>query len=180
MSYLIDIEDAMIAKILGAKQPAPKSAVNVFNVADVYRGEKDEKFLAVIRESAPCAFLFLDRSFTKAREFFNADASGHEILEGTTEDNEMLVWSVLVGAKSLRATKELSHGGPGVYGAYELIDILRGPGATPGQIRGWAPLAQAEGQPYAEPFVFIGLELLGQTTTAAVYELQFRTRVQLT
>jgi hypothetical protein len=28
--------------------------------------------------------------------------------------------------------------------------------------------------------VFIGLELLGQTTTAAVYELQFRTRVQLT
>jgi hypothetical protein len=41
------------------------------------------------------------------------------------------------------------------------------------QLRGWAPAS------YAEKFILVGWELLGQTTTAAVYELQLRTRVQL-
>jgi hypothetical protein len=77
----------------------------------------------------------------------------------------------------LRATRELSQGGPGVIGAYDMIDLVVGPTGSPpvtaGQLRGWSPITQAE------PFIFVGLELLGQTTTEAVYEVQMRTRVQL-
>jgi hypothetical protein len=65
-----------------------------------------------------------------------------------------------------------------VVGAYDMVNVLVGPpgspSTTPGQIRGFKPTT------VAEPFVLVGFELLGQTTTEAVYELQFRTRVQLT
>ena len=71
----------------------------------------------------------------------------------------------------------IAHRVPGVIGAYDMINLIVGPTASPPatavQLRGWSPSAQAE------PFIFVGLELLGQTTTETVYEVQMRTRVQL-
>ena len=97
--------------------------------------------------------------------------------QGTLRNELNCIWSVFLCARSLRATKELSHGGPGVIGAYDMINLVVGPTGSPptttGQLRSWSPIAQAE------PFIFVGLELLGQTTTETVYEVQMKTRVQL-
>ena len=99
------------------------------------------------------------------------------VTQGTLRNELTCVWSLFLCARSLRATKELSHGGPGVIGAYDMINLVVGPSGSPpitaGQLRGWSPIA------HAEPFIFVGLELLGQTTTETVYEVQLRTRVQL-
>lgn len=172
---LVDIEDACIAKISAAKRA--DGTTPFFNRVDVFRGEKEEVFMAIARETAPSCWLRLDRAINKPKEFETATAIGLPMTAGTTENRVTYVWSFFVCARSLRATKELSHGGPGVIGAYDMINVLvgppRSPAATAGQLRGWAPIANAE------PFIFVGLELLGQTTTEAVYELQFRTRLQL-
>ncbi len=192
-NYLIDIEAAAIAKILSAKRPLPpppdplpKDYVapvprTVVNKADVFRGEKDEVFFAIVREVAPAVWLRLDRALNTAKEFEQPNALGQIITTGTTQNRVTLVWEFFICAQSLRATKELTHGGPGVIGIYDLLLALTGapkgmtnpPTPSPMQLTGWKPVS------YAEPFVFVGWELLGQTTTAAVYELQLRTRVQL-
>ena len=175
-NYLIDIEDSVIAKINSARRP-DDGARAFFNRVDIFRGEKAEVFLAVARETAPSAWLRLDRILNKPEEFRAARRFGQPVTEGTLRSEISCVWSLFLCARSLRATKELSHGGPGVIGAYDMINLVVGssgsPSSTPGQLRGWPPIAQAE------PFVFVGLELLGQTTTETVYEAQFRTRVQL-
>jgi len=175
-NYLIDIEDAIIAKITSATRPDDNTR-NFFNRVDVFRGEKAEVFLAVARETAPSVWLRLDRILNKPEEFRGARRLGQPVTEGTLRNEISCVWSVFLCARSLRATKELSHGGPGVIGAYDMINLVVGPSgsppATPGQLRGWSPIANAE------PFTFVGLELLGQTTTETVYESQFRTRIQL-
>ena len=175
-NYLIDIEDAIIAKVNSAKR-ADDLTRNFFNRVDIFRGEKAEVFVAVARETAPSAWLRLDRILNKPEEFRSARGLGQFVTQGTLRNEIACVWSLFLCARSLRATRELSHGGPGVIGAYDMINLVVGPtgspAATPGQLRGWSPIAQAE------PFVFIGLELLGQTTTETVYEVQLRTRVQL-
>jgi len=175
-NYLIDIEDAVIAKINSATRPDDNTR-NFFNRVDVFRGEKAEVFLAVARETAPSAWLRLDRILNKPEEFRGTRRLGQPVTEGTLRNEISCVWSVFLCARSLRATKELSHGGPGVIGAYDMINLVVGPSgsspATPGQLRGWSPISNAE------PFTFVGLELLGQTTTETVYESQFRTRIQL-
>lgn len=175
-NYLIDIEDAAIAKINSAKRPDDETRA-FFNRVDIFRGEKAEVFLAIARETAPSAWLRLDRILNKPEEFRGARGLGQPVTQATLRNEITCVWSLFLCARSLRATKELSHGGPGVIGAYDMITLLVGargsPPETAGQIRGWPPIAQAE------PFVFVGLELLGQTTTETVYEAQFRTRVQL-
>jgi len=175
-NYLIDIEDATIAKLLSARRPDDNTR-NFFNRADVFRGEKAEVFLAVARETAPSAWLRLDRLINKPEEFRSARGLGQPVTQGALRNEIACVWSLFLCARSLRATKELSHGGPGVIGAYDMINLVVGPASSPaataGQLRGWSPIANAE------PFIFVGLELLGQTTTETVYEAQFRTRVQL-
>ena len=179
-NYLIDIEDATIARILLAKRP-DDAAKALINKCDVFRGEKDEVFFAIVREVAPAVWLRLDRAINVAKEFEQAMSLGQPMTTGTTQNRETLVWSFFICAQSLRSTKELSHGGPGVIGAYELLEALigspRGATGTPttsaGKLVGWQPAT------YAEPYILVGWELLGQTTTAAVYELQLRTRVQL-
>jgi hypothetical protein len=175
-NYLVDIEDAVITKVNSAKRPDDNTR-NFFNRVDIFRGEKAEVFLAIARETAPSAWLRLDRILNKPEEFRGARAFGRSVTHGTLRNEIVCVWSVFLCARSLRATKELSHGGPGVIGAYDMINLVVGsagsPPTTPGQLRGWSPTANAE------PFIFVGLELLGQTTTETVYESQFRTRVQL-
>lgn len=175
-NYLIDIEDATITKLLSARR-SDDNTRNFFNRVDIFRGEKAEVFLAVARETAPSAWLRLDRIVNKPEEFRGARGLGQLVTHGTLRNEIACVWSLFLCARSLRATKELSHGGPGVIGVYDMIDLLVGargsPPETAGQIRGWSPIANAE------PFIFVGLELLGQTTTETVYEIQFRTRVQL-
>jgi hypothetical protein len=175
-NYLIDIEDSVISKINAARRPDDNTR-NFFNRVDVFRGEKAEVFLAVARETAPSAWLRLDRILNKPEEFRAARRFGQPVTQGTLRSEISCVWSLFLCARSLRATKELSHGGPGVIGAYDMINLVVGgassPPATAGQLRGWSPIANAE------PFIFVGLELLGQTTTETVYESQFRTRVQL-
>ena len=175
-NYLIDIEDAVISKVNAARRPDDNTR-SFFNRVDVFRGEKAEVFLAVARETAPSAWLRLDRILNKPEEFRAARRFGQPGTEGTLRSEISCVWSLFLCARSLRATKELSHGGPGVIGAYDMINLVVGPSGspptTPGQLRGWSPIANAE------PFIFVGLELLGQTTTETVYESQFRTRVQL-
>lgn len=176
-NYLIDIEDAVIAKVNAAKRPGDP-AQNFFNRVDVFRGEKSEVFLGIARETAPSAWLRLDRMLNKPEEFRQVSPLGQASTVGTLRDEVMCVWSIFLCARSLRSTKELSHGGPGVIGAYDMINLIVGPQGSPpatlGQVRGFVPISTAE------PFIFVGLELLGQTTTETVYESQFRTRVQLT
>jgi len=175
-NYLIDIEDAAIARLRSATRPDDLARA-FFNRVDVFRGEKAVVFLAVARETAPSAWLRLDRILNKPEEFRGARSLGQPFTQGTLRNELNCVWSVFLCARSLRATKELSHGGPGVIGAYDMINLVVGPAGSPpataGQLRGWPPIAPAE------PFVFVGLELLGQTTTETVYEIQLRTRVQL-
>ncbi len=175
-NYLIDIEDAMIAKISSATRPDDNTRP-FFNRVDVFRGEKAEVFLAVARETAPSAWLRLDRMLNKPEEFRGARSLGQPVTQGALRNELNCVWSLFLCARSLRATRELSHGGPGVIGAYDMINLVVGPAGSPpataGQLRGWSPI------PPAEPFIFVGLELLGQTTTETVYEVQMRTRVQL-
>ena len=183
------VEDACAVKILSATRPLPPppdplpddyvapTPRAIVNKCDTYRGEKDEVFFAIVRESAPAIWMHLNKSLNAPKEFEQAGALGQPYTVGTTQNRLTLVWSFLVCAQSLRATRELSHGGLGVYGAYQLLSLLLGmPGstpATPGRLRGWSPLANFE------PFILVGWELLGQTTTAAVYDVQFRTRTQL-
>ncbi len=175
-NYLIDIEDAVITKVNSAKRPDDNTR-SFFNRVDIFRGEKSEVFLAVARETAPSAWLRLDRILNKPEEFKGARSLGQPVLQGTLRNEIACVWSLFLCARSLRATKELSHGGPGVIGAYDMINLVVGPSGSPpstaGQLRAWPPIMSAE------PFIFVGLELLGQTTTETVYEAQFRTRVQL-
>jgi len=175
-NYLINIEDETITKLLSARRP-DNNTRNFFNRVDIFRGEKAEVFLAVARETAPSAWLRLDRIINKPEEFRSARGLGQPVTQATLRNEIACVWSLFLCARSLRATKELSHGGPGVIGAYDMINLVVGPSGSPattaGQLRGWSPT------PNAEPFIFVGLELLGQTTTETVYEAQFRTRVQL-
>ena len=64
-NYLIDIEDSVIAKINSARRPDDNTR-SFFNRVDVFRGEKAEVFLAVARETAPSAWLRLDRILNNA------------------------------------------------------------------------------------------------------------------
>ena len=140
-NYLIDIEDAMIAKISSATRPDDDTRA-FFNRVDVFRGEKAEVFLAIARETAPSAWLRLDRMLNKPEVFRGARALGQPVTQGTLRNELNCVWSLFLCARSLRATKELSQGGPGVIGAYDMINLVVGPTASPpttaGQLRGWA------------------------------------------
>lgn len=175
-NYINDIELAMIAQVKLAKRPTDNTK-DLFNLVDVFRGETEDALLDLIRENAPSCWFRLDRALNAAKEFEEAIASGQTFSTGTTEDREQLIWSVFLCAKSLRAPRELSQGGPGVIGAYELMTTVIGPPNSiqpvAGQLRGFRPT------PISEPLVYVGRKLLGQTTTAAAYEVQFRTRVQL-
>ena len=77
-NYLIDIEDSVIAKINSAKRPDDNTR-SFFNRVDVFRGEKAEVFLAVARETAPSAWLRLDRILNKPEEFRAARRFGQPI-----------------------------------------------------------------------------------------------------
>jgi hypothetical protein len=171
------VEDACAIKILAATRPDSSPARPIINKVEPFRGERDEVFAAIIRESAPSVWMHLHSAVNNAKEFEQAMATGQPFSMGTTQNRLALVWSFYVCAQSLRAPRELTQGGPGVYGAYQLMRLLIGQPdstpATPGRLRGWQPLANFE------PFVLVGWELLGQSTTAVAYDLQFRTRVQL-
>lgn len=110
-NYLIDIEDAVITKVNSAVRPDDNTR-NFFNRVDIFRGEKAEVFLAVARETAPSAWLRLDRILNKPEEFKSARSLGQPFLQGTLRNEIACVWSLFLCARSLRATKELSHGGP--------------------------------------------------------------------
>ena len=165
---LIAIEDATIARLAAIlRDPKAIPTRALFNKVDTYRGEKDEVFFAIVRETAPACYLRLDRALNDSKEFIQATPLGQSFSVGTTQDRVSLTWSFMVCAQSLRAPKELTHGGPGVIGVYDLLKALLT------NLRGWAPLAAAE------PFQFVGWELLGQTTSAVVFDAHFKTRVQL-
>ena len=169
---LISIEDAPITRLAAVQRivPAGAPARALFNKVDTYRGEKDEVFFAVVREAAPCCYLQQRAALNKLQEFEQANALGQAFTVGTTQNRVTMTWSFLLGATSLRAPKELTHGGPGVVGAYDLLNALLD---TTTGLKGWAPVAGAE------QFQFVGWELLGQTTSAVVFDAHFRTRVQL-
>jgi len=174
--YVIDIETAMIAQVNSAKQPGDNTK-NFFNAVDAFPGQKGEEFLELTRRTAPSCYFRLDRSLNRVKQLDVPVMSGKPFAQGATEGRELLVWSVFICAKSLRSIKEQTIGGPGVIGAYDIMTLLIGPPnsppSTPGQLRGWQPIESAE------PFIYVGRELLGQTTAACAYEMQFMTRVQL-
>ena len=158
--YVIDIETASIAKVSAAKRPVDNTK-NFFNVVGAFPGQKGEEFLELTRRTAPSCFFRLDRSLNRVKQLDVPAMTGKPFAQGATEGRELLVWSVFICAKSLRSIKEQTVGGPGVIGAYDIMTVLIGPPnsppSTPGQLRGWQPTAQAE------PFIYVGRELLGQT-----------------
>jgi hypothetical protein len=173
--YVIDIEQAAIAQVGAAKRA--DGTTDFFNAVAAFPGQKGEEFLELTRRTAPSCYFRLDRALNRAKQFETATSLGKPFSQGAYENRETLVWSVFICARSLRAVQEQTLGGPGVIGAYDIMTLLIGPpnspASTPGQLRGFKPAA------VAEPFIYVGRELLGQTTAACVYELQFMTRVQL-
>src|SRR5258706_16438599 len=102
-NYLIDIEDATITKLLSARRPDDNTR-NFFNRVDIFRGEKAEVFLAFARETAPSAWLRLDRILNKPEEYKVARGLCQPVLQGTLRNELACVWPLFLCARSLRVT----------------------------------------------------------------------------
>ena len=148
-----------------------------FAKVDVYQGERGEEFLNLSRQYAPSVWFRTEHALNQPGEFTQAMTLGQSVMTGTTQNRESITLGLFCLAKSLRSPRELRQGGLGVVGLYDILNLIIGPKNSPattaGQLRGYKP-AGAD-----EPFVFVGWELLGQSTTAVAAQLLFRTRVQL-
>ncbi|MCX6907500.1 MAG: DUF1834 family protein [Verrucomicrobia bacterium] len=176
MNPLLQCEGAIIAELETARRPDDASQ-ELWNLVDTYAGERDEVFAAMVARTSPAAFVQLFSCNNTAKLTEKLGRHGRRTYAPVPEDMMDVTWSIFVCAKSLRNPRELRRGAVGVVGIYELLDgmldLQNQNGTLPGRIRNRKLLADWD------VFFLQGYELVGQTQTACVFEVQFRTRYQI-